>query len=183
MVSDGQKGQETGESWNLFLLRHKPSLLLQLLHVLPAGHQVNTPDRTTDRSCQECWCCLARVKPSQLLPSTSELALPALCLNLLWGGAHQGSAVLQLLLSAGLLTKQNILVYMTLLWGKNFCNSRDAFMADLILPLRRETSATAEKNWFSLPNILLLLAGEIFSLLKLPTQLLSCSIFWTPENI
>lgn len=30
-VSDVQKGQETGESWNTFLLRYKSSLPLQLL--------------------------------------------------------------------------------------------------------------------------------------------------------
>lgn len=178
-ISGGQKREETGESWNLFLLK-------QILSppTAPTGHQVNTPDRTTDRSWQQGWCCLAMVRPSHIRAASACPVPEPQIQIILWGGTHQR---LSNAAAPGQcwapLSSRIYWSYMTLLWGKHFCNSRDAFMADLILPLKREISATADQKWFSLPNILLLLADEIFSLLKLHTQLLSCNICWTPENI
>lgn len=156
-VSDVQKGQETAESWQMFWLRCKPSPTLQFWCVMALqDNSLTLPDRTTDH-CQKHWWCLDTVRPSHLLSTPpTEPALTALLLSY----TYISSSGQWFLISAGFFIKQNTLIlHTTLLWGKDFCNSRDAFMSDLILPQQREISATADRKWFSLPNILLLLAN------------------------
>lgn len=79
-ISGGQKGEDTGESWNLFLLQYKSSR-----PTAPTGHQDNTPDRTTDRS----WCCLAMVRPSHIRAASACPVPEPQIQIILWGGTHQ----------------------------------------------------------------------------------------------
>lgn len=96
----GRKGRKLERPEIYFYSDANPLSSYSSWHVLTAGHQVNTPDRATEQSWQQSWCCLAMVTPSHLLSSTSELAVPACFVPepqihvILWGGTRQrlGSA-------------------------------------------------------------------------------------------